>query len=145
MFVLYIAAPEARETTTALWNIFKNMLFTSIMLSQSVLSAIVFDWHPPVPSPQDVAASSADILTPYSLVATVLRVFYHLSFVIHQFGGVTSTSEGGFAELRRAFYMALDVLSASAHESEQFVVDLCDSFKAEGDARFRCLKLLRYH
>ncbi|KAH9927056.1 hypothetical protein B0H21DRAFT_826484 [Amylocystis lapponica] len=118
-------APDARELTTTLWAIFKTLLFTSIMISQAVLSSVVFIPHPSTTLP------STEILTPYSLAVTVLRTLFHLAFVIHQFGGVTSTSEGGFVELRRAFYMALDVLSASPHESEQFVADLCDSFKSE--------------
>jgi hypothetical protein len=44
-----------------------------------------------------------------------------LSFVIAKFGGVTSTSSAGFAELKRVFYSALDVLSADVEASEKFV------------------------
>jgi hypothetical protein len=41
--------------------------------------------------------------------------------VITKFGGVTSTSSAGFAELKRVFYTALDVLSGDVEASETFV------------------------
>ncbi|KAL6301960.1 hypothetical protein BKA93DRAFT_827783 [Sparassis latifolia] len=123
-------APESRELTTAVWTILKTELFMTIMITQSVLSTVVYVPHPTTrlstaPEPSD---ESGD-LSPFSLSATALSTLSHLSFVIQQFGGVTSTSEGGFAELKRVFYMALDVLSASPVESEHFVLDLSDTFK----------------
>jgi len=41
--------------------------------------------------------------------------------VITKFGGVTSTSSTGFAELKRVFYTALDVFSGDVVASETFV------------------------
>jgi len=41
--------------------------------------------------------------------------------VITKFGGVTSTSSSGLAELKRVFYTALDILSADVEASETFV------------------------
>jgi hypothetical protein len=40
--------------------------------------------------------------------------------VITKFGGVTSTSSAGFAELKQVFY-TLDVLSGDVEASETFV------------------------
>ncbi|KZT11854.1 uncharacterized protein LAESUDRAFT_719793 [Laetiporus sulphureus 93-53] len=108
-------APDTREMIAQLWNILKTQLFTTIMLSQSVLSTVLF-----VPQPSVDTSPS-----PYDLAMTVLRTLAHLSFVLHQFGGVTATSEGGFSELKRAFYTALDILSASAPDSERFIAELC--------------------
>ncbi len=41
--------------------------------------------------------------------------------MITKFGGVTSTSSSGLAELKRVFYSALDILSADVEASETFV------------------------
>jgi hypothetical protein len=93
----------------------------TVMLSQSVLSTITYT--PPVsstaapPDPERAATHS-------SLALSTLRTLSHLSFVITKFGGVTSTSGVGFAELKRVFYSALDVLSADVEASETFVKSL---------------------
>ncbi|CCM04924.1 uncharacterized protein FIBRA_07121 [Fibroporia radiculosa] len=127
-------APGSRDVTKQLWTILKTQLFATLMLSQSVLSTIVF-----IPSPSTSSSSTSShssSISSFSLAAAILRTLSRLSFVIHQFGGVTSTSEGGFAELKRVFYMALDVLSASASESEQFVSELCSAMSSDGNHLF---------
>ncbi|KAI0917379.1 hypothetical protein AcW2_007517 [Taiwanofungus camphoratus] len=122
-----VIASESRELIAQLWSILKTLLFTVIMISQSILSTVVF-----VPSPAAASSSSsnvsADVPSAFSLALIVLRTLSHLSFVVSQFGGVISTSASDFPELKRTFYMALDVLSASPSESERFVLDLCDWF-----------------
>ncbi|KAI0670930.1 hypothetical protein C8Q78DRAFT_974125 [Trametes maxima] len=105
-----------REIATATWSILKTLLFTTLMISQSVLSAVVF-----VSNPHEQPSSPS---SPYALALTVLHILASLSFVMPQFGGVASTSEGGLPELKRAFYMALDVLSASDVVAERFVAQL---------------------
>ena len=67
---------------------------------------------------------SSHVPSPYNIALDVLHTLSHLSFVMPQFGGVASTSEDGLPELKRAFYMALDVLSASQHEASRFVEEL---------------------
>ncbi|KAI0304338.1 hypothetical protein B0F90DRAFT_1815685 [Multifurca ochricompacta] len=117
-----IAAPESRELAENIWTVLKTLLFTTIMLLQSILSTIVYS--SPVactivslqPKP-----SSAHLPTHSSLALLTLRTLSQLSFVISKFGGVTSTSGAGFAELKRVFYSALDVLSVDAEASEKFV------------------------
>lgn len=89
------------------------------MISQSVLSAVVF-----VPGPQ-ASQRSSSATSPQAVALNVLHVLSHLSFVMPQFGGVASTSEGGLPELKRAFYMALDVLTSSEDAAERFVSELC--------------------
>ncbi|KAI1793301.1 hypothetical protein LXA43DRAFT_971977 [Ganoderma leucocontextum] len=117
-----LADEGSREIATATWSILKTLLFTTLMLSQSILSAVVF-----VPSPHEERAcsSSSGIPSPYGIALDVLHILSHLSFVMPQFGGVASTSESGLQELKRAFYMALDVLSASETEADRFVEELC--------------------
>ena len=112
-----------------MWNLLKTQLFTTIMISQAVLSTVVF-----VPHPADVATSATS--SPQALATTVLRTLSHLSFVIHQFGSVTASSAGGFPELKRAFYMALDVLASDSAESERFVTVYCRSESNKGECGF---------
>lgn len=66
-----------------------------------------------------------------ALALTTLRTFSHLAFVIEKFGGA---GHGAFAELKRAFYLALDVLANNPDESEQFVRGLCDEMWSSGFA-----------
>jgi len=113
-------APDSRELVTQTWNLLKTQLFTTIMLCQAILSTVVF-----VPHPGTEPTTSTS--SPQSLATAVLRTLFHLSFVIHQFGGVTASSGGGFPELKRVFYMALDVLASDPGESERFVADFCQS------------------
>ena len=92
------------------------------MLLQSILSTITYSY--PVTSavpPPKFKQSLEHPPTHSSLALSTLRTLSHLSFVITKFGGVTSTSSDGFAELKRVFYSALDVLSADVEASENFV------------------------
>lgn len=73
--------------------------------------------------------------TASSMALAVLRIFSHLSFVISQFGGVTSQSEGGFRELRKTFYTALDILSADGEASERFVRQIGTQ---KGESEYTC-------
>ena len=95
------------------------------MISQSALSAVVFTHnHDSSPSP-------------YVIALEVLRILSNLSFVMPQFGGVASASEG-LPELKRAFYMALDVLSGSESEACRFVEGLCRSQEIIGKGKGMC-------
>jgi hypothetical protein len=93
-----------------------------IMLLQSILSAITYS-HPlaSAVTPLKSKGSPTHLPTHSSLALSTLRTLSHLSFVITKFGGVTSTSSAGFAELKRVFYTALDVLSGDVEASETFV------------------------
>ena len=122
---LSILAPDSRELAANIWTILKTLLFMTVMLSQSVLSTITYTR--PVSStaaPQEPERSATHTPTHSSLALSTLRTLSHLSFVITKFGGVTSTSNVGFAELKRVFYSALDVLSADVEASETFVKSL---------------------
>ena len=109
------SASESRQVAADIWIVLKTLLFTIIMLSQSILSTITYS------RPVSSAAVPAPLLTHSSLALSTLRTLSQLSFVITKFGGVTSTSSDGFAELKRVFYSALDVLSADVRASEIFV------------------------
>jgi hypothetical protein len=117
-----IAALDSREVATNIWTVLKTLLFTTIMLLQSILSTITYS-HPMASAvtPPDSKGSLTHLPTHSSLALATLRTLSHLSFVITKFGGVTSTSSAGFAELKRVFYMALDVLGGDVEGSETFV------------------------
>jgi hypothetical protein len=100
-----------------IWTVLKTLLFTTIMLLQSILSTITYSR--PV-TPPNFKRYLAPVPTHSSLALSILRTLSHLSFVITKFGGVTSTSSAGFAELKRVFYSALDVLSVDVEASETF-------------------------
>lgn len=106
-----IVAQGSRELATKLWGIFKTLLFLNIMVVQVILTTLTYTSPPP----------SSSALSPHYFALSALQVFSHLSFVLPQFGGVASTAQGGFVELKKVFYAALDILSADRHESEMFV------------------------
>ena len=122
---LSIPVPDSQELAANIWTILKTLLFMTVMLSQSVLSTITYT-HPvsSTAAPPEPERSATHMATHSSLALSTLRTLSHLSFVITKFGGVTSTSSVGFAELKRVFYSALDVLSADVEASETFVKTL---------------------
>ncbi|KAF9019185.1 hypothetical protein BDZ89DRAFT_1073211 [Hymenopellis radicata] len=99
-----VSTPADAQRT---WLVLKTLLFSTIMISESVLSAAIY--VTPCPAP---------------LGLTALRALGHLSFVIQQFGGITPSSN--FVELKKAVYLALDVVAGStrAGEAEDFVSGL---------------------
>lgn len=103
-------APETRVLTESIWTILKTLLFSTIMITEAGLAAVVY-----VPPEIGHAAPS--------LALAVLRSLYHLAFVIEKFGGA---GHNAFPELKRAFYLALDILAGHQSESEHFVQQLCD-------------------
>lgn len=120
-----IPAPGSRQVAANIWTVLRTLLFTIILLSQSILSTITYT------RPLSSAAASlrpgqpfAHLPTHSSLALLTLSTLSRLSFVITKFGGVTSTSTAGLAELKRVFYSALDVLSADVEASETFVRSL---------------------
>ncbi|KAH7910858.1 hypothetical protein BJ138DRAFT_1172912 [Hygrophoropsis aurantiaca] len=138
-------APETQELMTSLWTVLKTLLFTIIMVTEGALSAVVFvppslshaSPHHDAPresakvSPGPRASHSRsrshpglDSASPSTLALATLRTLFHLSFVIAQFGGA---GHGAFAELKKTFYLALDILATDTRASEQFARELCDS------------------
>lgn len=95
------------------------------MLAEAVLSASVFI----PPQPFDI--------TPASLAIQILHILSHLSFVISEFGGVTTTARG-FEHLKKTFYLALDILAQgdgehgdSGLKAESYVQQLCLSLSSQ--------------
>ena len=116
--------PEsARETLTQAWGILKTVLFTTVMVQQSVVTATTY-----LSPPSQRTLSPESNITPASIARILLQALANLSFVVTKFGGVTSTPRASvFPQLRRLFYSALDVLSTDQAASEKFVLDLCQT------------------
>ncbi|KAJ7075880.1 hypothetical protein B0H15DRAFT_612967 [Mycena belliarum] len=106
---------DTPERTVSVWTTLKTLLFANIMIADAALSSAVF--IPP-------AAYSGTGPMPSTLAVTVLQTLSNLSFVVSQFGGVTTTASPGFVELKKTFYLALDILAKSEDESGRFVREL---------------------
>ncbi|KAF8904131.1 hypothetical protein CPB84DRAFT_1814520 [Gymnopilus junonius] len=118
-------AADSKDLTKSAWTNLKTLLFSIIMLTEAVLSASVFI----PPQPFDI--------TPASIAIQTLHIFSHLSFVISEFGGVTTTTRG-FEHLKKTFYLALDILAQgdgahgdSGFKAESYVQQLCFSLSSQ--------------
>ena len=121
-------AADTRPIAEKTWTILKTLLFSIVMIADSCLSTFIYI---PGKTAQRPSAFSADNLAS-DLAQTALKTLSHLSFVISQFGGVSSSSENGFAQLKRVFYLALDILAADHEASEKFIRQLCAFISSEG-------------
>ncbi|KAJ7212294.1 hypothetical protein GGX14DRAFT_448608, partial [Mycena pura] len=108
---------ETHGDMAIVWKTLKTLLFANIMIADAALSSAIF--IPP--------AAYTDATAPSTLALTVLHTLYNLSFVVSQFGGVVTTASPGFVELKKTFYLALDILAKSEDESNRFARELCVS------------------
>ena len=92
------------------------------MIHQSILDSLLF-LRPVSSSPFQKASHVA---------RKIVQTLSALSFVIETFGGVASTGVDGpsFPELKRVFYMAIDIMAADAPACEQLVRDLITDLKS---------------
>ncbi|KAI0036466.1 hypothetical protein K488DRAFT_82084 [Vararia minispora EC-137] len=97
-----LIAADSKEIAKTLWNVLKYLLFATVMVSQACLTSVVYARQPP-------GAPSAE-----SLALLVLDILQHLSIV-------APAGASGFAELKKLFYTALDILSADPSLSDEFV------------------------
>ncbi|KAG5638156.1 hypothetical protein H0H81_001541 [Sphagnurus paluster] len=112
-------SPETRDLSTGIWLLLKTLLFSIVMVADSVLGAAVYAR----PS-QSLGKSS-----PQELAECILLTLSHIAFVVSELGGVTATATGndpGFAELRKVFYLALDVLAFQ--EKDTSTLNYCELF-----------------
>ena len=122
---LCIIEPMTKELTTKLWMVLKTLLFAAVMVAEAALSSTIY-----IPSSSfQISSSSPQTLAPAYLALQTLRTLNTLSFIISQFGGVTttSTSVADFPELKRVFYLGLDILSSDKGLSGEFVRTLCST------------------
>ena len=125
ILVPYLPAPDTRDLAKILWTMLKTLLFTCIMIFESVLSSLVY--LPP----------QLYQITPATLAVQILETLSHLSFVISEFGGVTTTAQG-FEQLKKTFYLALDVLAQgdgpagdSGLKADTYVQKICFALNSQ--------------
>ncbi|KAJ7043901.1 hypothetical protein C8F04DRAFT_1070849 [Mycena alexandri] len=118
-----LARNDNSDTRELVWKTLKTLLFANIMIADAALSALVFV------SPAAYTGADA-VPVPSALALTVLHTLCNLSFVISQFGGVTTTASPGFVELKKTFYLALDILAKSEEESDRFARELSLELRA---------------
>ena len=118
-------AQDSKETTKSIWTMLKTLLFSNIMLAEAVLSVSVY-----------LRPGSSQI-TPTSLALQTLHILSHLSFIISEFGGVTTTTQG-FEHLKKTFYLALDILAHgdgehgdSGMKAEAYVQQSCFALNSQ--------------
>ncbi|KAJ8463554.1 hypothetical protein ONZ45_g17536 [Pleurotus djamor] len=108
-----VMTPRLQALSKDVWNILKPLLFTVVMIAKECLQQAVY-----VP-PLSITADNSP--TPTDLSISSLRTLSNLSFVVYEFGGVSSLTsadpEGGFKELKETFYSALDILTARPSSS----------------------------
>jgi len=102
------------------------------MLSDAILASIVYIEPGSIPY---VQASTS----PSKLALRVLEILSCSAFIISQFGGVTSTSQG-FEHLKKTFYLALDILAQESHGTHDdlpntYVKDQCLILKSPSFTR----------
>lgn len=114
---------RAKNLAEKIWIVLKTQLFSTLMLQQAILDTILF--HPP---PSSLSGSSRTY-SPVHLTSIILNTLSSLSFVVASFGGVTAGPAGAvkgpsFPELKKVFYMAIDMLSTDRPASNTFVRNL---------------------
>ena len=91
------------------------------MLQQSTLTCILF--LPPPSTSTSTSVNTTHTHSASTLARTILQTLCSFSFVLSAFGGVSSGAGGAggkdsaFPELKRVFYMTLDILSSPSPPS----------------------------
>ncbi|KAJ3917474.1 hypothetical protein F5877DRAFT_44588 [Lentinula edodes] len=117
------SATMAVSPSSGPWITLKTLLFSIIMISDSILSACLY-----IPPTDYRLSPTSSLSSPASLSLTTLLTLFRLSFVVSQFGGISSMGggeEASFKEMRKAAYLALDILASGPEDvSERFVDEL---------------------
>ncbi|KAJ3733322.1 hypothetical protein DFJ43DRAFT_995428 [Lentinula guzmanii] len=123
------SASDAETPSSGPWLTLKTLLFSVIMITDSVLSACIY-----VPPTVYHLSSTSSLSSPASLSLTTILTLFHLSFVVSQFGGISSleyTDEASFKELRKTAYLALDILASGSNDvPERFLDELMNLVKS---------------
>ncbi|KLO17280.1 hypothetical protein SCHPADRAFT_994449 [Schizopora paradoxa] len=119
------------RTTEKIWLILKTLLFSIVMVEQAVLDVMLY--LPSISSQRSANGKQrGSSRSAQGIASSLLYTLMHLSFVVAEFGGVTAPTStgneptGGFPELRKVFYMALDLLSTDQQCSMDFIDTIFD-------------------
>ncbi|KAF8610274.1 hypothetical protein BDV93DRAFT_517422 [Ceratobasidium sp. AG-I] len=101
----------ARPTTTNIWHGLKSLLFSTVLTIQSVLDVTIY-------------YSAVSVQEGKLLSRNILMTFCRMSFISARFGALAAEG-GGFTEMKRAFFGALDVLSSNSDDQDTTGDRLC--------------------
>lgn len=110
IIVLCLLESEVEDLIARLWGVYKTLLFSMIMVLQSMLSSSLFKRKD----------SHSNLV---KLSVSCLTVFRSLSFIISQVGGVSSKSP--FSELKRCFYTAIDIVASNGELVNGLMRQIC--------------------
>lgn len=111
---------DTPDETQAVYSILKTLLFSFIMIAKECLSSSLY-----VPASSSSASNSTNP-TAVSLATLTLKTFFHLSFILSQFGGVTAGSKA-FPQLQETFFLGLDIIGSQPAAAEQLISEFCDN------------------
>ncbi|GJJ06969.1 hypothetical protein Clacol_001166 [Clathrus columnatus] len=104
---------SSKPISTDIWKILKTLLFSQLMVLQTILASLIY--FKPSTFPPHISAAA--------IAHTILRSMHNQAFIISQFGGIAAISDG-FKELKRVVYSTLDVIAADSNSNQQ--ADLID-------------------
>jgi len=81
-----------KDITKLAWTVLKTLLFFNIMLTEAVLLVSMY------------LCPGLSQTTLALLVLQTLHILFHISFIISEFGVVTTTTQG-FEHLKKTFYL----------------------------------------
>ncbi|KAE9405702.1 hypothetical protein BT96DRAFT_915910 [Gymnopus androsaceus JB14] len=120
---------ETAMSENSSWLTLKTILFSIVMISDAVLSACIY-----IPPTTYRYSPTSSLSSPASLSQTILLTLSRLSFIVSQFGGIssmgTAADASSFKEMRKTAYLALDILasgSGSEDVAERFVDELASN------------------
>ncbi|KAG8983105.1 hypothetical protein FRB93_007662 [Tulasnella sp. JGI-2019a] len=109
-------ATSSISQATEIWNILKTFLFSTVLISQSILATLTFEAVP--------RGDDSRFMSTTQLVSSIVNTFFHLAFVTSKFGGGLTSSGGGFPEQKRAFFTALDIMASDGHQTAALITRL---------------------
>ncbi|KAF9514564.1 hypothetical protein BS47DRAFT_1342867 [Hydnum rufescens UP504] len=118
-------AATIRPTTQQLWNVFKTLLFSAVLIFQSIIDVIILQNSP--------HSTISSLPSSGGLASEILGSLFHLSFISSKFGGLTAEG-GGFTEQKRTFFAALDILSGDSSASEALLGSLVSNSDGSSEA-----------
>lgn len=111
---------SSKQITTDIWKILKTLLFSQLMVLQTIIASLLY--YKPSMFPRHISAAT--------IARIILRSLHNQAFIISQFGGIAAMSDG-FKELKRVAYSTLDIMDVELNSDQQmeFISQLLSSLQ----------------
>lgn len=123
---------DSLELATGIWQCLKTLMFAIVTIQLSVLKVVLHLQPPPIASNR-LRKYGRELDAP-TLCKQIVHTLSRLSFVMMQLGGVSAmpseakhSNEYQFKELKQAFFLAMDVISAHKIKAEGLVKEVARS------------------